>query len=186
MDVIGYLCVSLGSSKVQVFDSLDSRHACGYPEAGFSSENGDRAWVVYYGRAVFCYAILWAKRPNAKDIKRIFLFAVGNVCWVKRFTAGSRNSLTDVLIVADDARPGRPVEIATEATVQRGKSWSWQVDNDRQCSKCTRLFPWFSIQHNAWSFEVSESVCMVGSQRTEGSRKTWKECVCPCNISYGT
>jgi hypothetical protein len=35
---------------------------------------------------------------------------------------------------------------------------SWQEDNDRQCSNCTGVLPWFSIQHNAWSFEVSESV----------------------------
>jgi hypothetical protein len=40
----------------------------------------------------------------------------------------------------------------------------------RQCSNCTRVFPWFSIQHNAWSFEVSESVRNVGAQRTVESR----------------
>jgi histone-lysine N-methyltransferase SETMAR len=33
------------------------------------------------------------------------------------------------------------------------------------------MFPWFSIQHNAWYFEVSEIMCMVRAQRTEGSRK---------------
>jgi hypothetical protein len=60
---------------------------------------------------------------------------------------------------------------------------SWQ-DKDRQCSNCTRVFPLFSIQHNAWSFEVSESVRTVGAQRTEGSRKKLTEWVCPCN-SYG-
>jgi hypothetical protein len=48
---------------------------------------------------------------------------------------------------------------------------SWHEDNDRQCSHCTRVFPWFSMQCNAWSFEVSESTCTVGAQRTEGSRK---------------
>jgi hypothetical protein len=62
---------------------------------------------------------------------------------------------------------------------------SWQEDDGRQCSNCTRVFPWISIQHLAWSFEVLESVRMVGAQRTKGSRKKWTECVCPCNIYYG-
>jgi hypothetical protein len=42
MDVIGFLCVSLGSSTVQFQDSLGSRRACACLEAGFSSQNGDR------------------------------------------------------------------------------------------------------------------------------------------------
>jgi hypothetical protein len=33
------------------------------------------------------------------------------------------------------------------------------------------MFPWFSIQHNARAFEVSERVLMVDAQKTEGSRK---------------
>jgi hypothetical protein len=41
MDVIGFLCVLLGSSTVQLHDSLGSRHACAYSEAGFSSQNDD-------------------------------------------------------------------------------------------------------------------------------------------------
>jgi hypothetical protein len=47
-------------------------------------------------------------------IKKCFLFMVGNVYHVKQFTTGSRNSLKDVTKVADDARPGHPVEIVTE------------------------------------------------------------------------
>jgi hypothetical protein len=39
------------------------------------------------------------------------------------------------------------------------------------CSNCTRVFPSFSIHNNACSFEVSESLCVVGAQRTEGLRK---------------
>jgi hypothetical protein len=35
---------------------------------------------------------------------------------------------------------------------------SWQEDNDRQRSNWTRVFPWFSTQHSAWSSEISESV----------------------------
>jgi hypothetical protein len=43
MDVIGFLCVSLGSSTVQLQDCLGSRRACACSEAGFSSQNGNRA-----------------------------------------------------------------------------------------------------------------------------------------------
>jgi hypothetical protein len=45
MDIIGSLCVSLESSGVPLHDSLGSRRACAYSEAGFSSQNGDRAGV---------------------------------------------------------------------------------------------------------------------------------------------
>jgi hypothetical protein len=42
MDETIFLCVSLGSSTVQLHDSLGSKlHA--HVEAGFSSQNGDRA-----------------------------------------------------------------------------------------------------------------------------------------------
>jgi hypothetical protein len=41
MDVICFLCVSLGSGTVQLHDSLCSRRACACSEAGFSSQNGD-------------------------------------------------------------------------------------------------------------------------------------------------
>jgi hypothetical protein len=51
-------------------------------------------------------------------IKKYLLFTVGNICSVKRFTSASRNSLK-TLKVADSTRPGLPVEIETEATVQR-------------------------------------------------------------------
>jgi hypothetical protein len=97
---------------------------------------------------------------------------VGSVChieavhnWLDKFSQGPSK-------VADGARPGRPVETATEATVQQVEEL---IQADRKItidSVATALgvFPWFSIQHNAWSCEVSESVHMVGAQRTEGSR----------------
>jgi hypothetical protein len=50
--------------------------------------------------SVFC--VLGANGLTAKDVH----------CWVDRFSQGR-------LKVADDARPGGPVETATEATVQR-------------------------------------------------------------------
>jgi hypothetical protein len=43
MDVISFLCVSLGSSTVQLHDSLGSRRACACSAAGFSSQRSDRA-----------------------------------------------------------------------------------------------------------------------------------------------
>jgi hypothetical protein len=41
MDVIGFLYISLGSSKVELHDSVGCARACS--EAGFISQNGDRA-----------------------------------------------------------------------------------------------------------------------------------------------
>jgi hypothetical protein len=43
MDVIGFLYISLGSSTVQLRDSLGNSRACACSEAGFSSFNGNRA-----------------------------------------------------------------------------------------------------------------------------------------------
>jgi hypothetical protein len=43
MDVISFLCVSLGSSTVQLHNNLGSKRACACSKAGFSSQNGDRA-----------------------------------------------------------------------------------------------------------------------------------------------
>jgi hypothetical protein len=43
MEVIGFLCVSLGSTTGELHDSLYIRRACASSEAGFSSQNGDRA-----------------------------------------------------------------------------------------------------------------------------------------------
>jgi hypothetical protein len=64
--------------------------------------------------------VLWTKGLNAKDIHKEMFPVYGGKClslkaghsWVKKFPRGRPK-------VADDARPGRPVEIATEATVQR-------------------------------------------------------------------
>jgi hypothetical protein len=43
INVLGFLCVSVGSSAVQLHGRLGSRRACAYSEAGFSSQNDDRA-----------------------------------------------------------------------------------------------------------------------------------------------
>jgi hypothetical protein len=78
MDVIGFLCVSLGSSTVQLRDSLGSRRACACSETGFSSQNSDHAWGTYYRRAASCCAFfLLTNLFDAKDIhKKCFLFMV--------------------------------------------------------------------------------------------------------------
>jgi hypothetical protein len=43
MDVIGFLYVSLGSTRVQLHDSLGSRRAWTCSEALFNNQNDDRA-----------------------------------------------------------------------------------------------------------------------------------------------
>jgi hypothetical protein len=60
MDVISFLCVSLGSSTDQLHDSIHSIRAGACSEAGFSSQNGDRA------RGAFCCAFFMGKRPHCK------------------------------------------------------------------------------------------------------------------------
>jgi hypothetical protein len=118
IDVIGFLCVLLGSSTVKLHDSLGSRRACAYSEAGFGSKNGDRACIVYHRRAAFCCAVfLWAKVLTAKDIHKELFPVYGGKCfsrkafhnWVETISQGR-------LKVAGDARPGAEV---AEATVER-------------------------------------------------------------------
>jgi hypothetical protein len=57
LDAISFLCVSLGSSTVQLHDGLGSRRA--FSEAGFSSHNGDRTGEVNYRRAAFSCAFFF-------------------------------------------------------------------------------------------------------------------------------
>jgi hypothetical protein len=115
-------------------------------------------------------SLLRIKWFNAKDIhKKMFPVSAGKRLarkafhyWVEKLSQGRSK-------VTDDARPGCPVEIVPEVICSDGRiDSSWQEGNDRQCSNYTKVFPWFSIQHNAWSSEVSESVCVVVTQRTEG------------------
>jgi hypothetical protein len=98
MDVIGFLCVSPGSSIIQLHDSLGSRRTFPSSEAGFSSKNGDRAWGVYYRRTTFCCVFLWAKGLDAKDIHKEMLPVYGVKCfsrravhnWFEKFSQGRR------------------------------------------------------------------------------------------------
>jgi hypothetical protein len=70
MEVIGFLCVSLGSSTVQLHDSLGTRRARACSEAGFGSQNGDRAcgYTTEERRSVVLF--LWAKGLSATDIHK--------------------------------------------------------------------------------------------------------------------
>jgi hypothetical protein len=82
-------------------------------------------------------------------IKKCFLLT-GSVCRIKRFTSWSRNSQGG-LKPADDALPGVPVETAIEATVQQVEELiraDRRIMTDSVARVCTRVFPWFSIQHN--------------------------------------
>jgi hypothetical protein len=56
----------------------------------FQKSNGDRAWGVYYRGAEFCFEFFVGKKNPMQRIfiKKYFLFAVGSVCLVKRFTTG--------------------------------------------------------------------------------------------------
>jgi hypothetical protein len=66
MDAKGFLFVSLGSSTVQLNDSLGIRGACICSEAGFSSQNGDRALEFYCQRAALGCAIFAGKSSQFK------------------------------------------------------------------------------------------------------------------------
>jgi hypothetical protein len=80
MDVIGFICVSLGSSTAQLHDSPSSRRAQAYSEAGFSSQNGERAWGVYYHQQRSDVRFLWARGLNAKDIHKEMFPVYGGKC----------------------------------------------------------------------------------------------------------
>jgi hypothetical protein len=99
MDVIRFLCVSLGSSIAQLHNSLCSRCACACSEDGCSSQIGDRAWGVYEStteeqRSVerFCGRKCSMQRML---IKKCFLFTVGSVCRVKRLSLGGKSFADD-------------------------------------------------------------------------------------------
>jgi hypothetical protein len=67
-----------------------SRRACTYAEASFSSQNSDRDLGVHYQRAAFYCPFFEGKTDSVQriSINTFFLFMVGRVCRVKRFTAG--------------------------------------------------------------------------------------------------
>jgi hypothetical protein len=95
---------------------------------------------------------LWTKGLNAKDIHKEMFLVYGGKClsreaihnWFEKFTQGRQK-------VADDSRQCRAVEIATEATARQVEEL---IRADKRITiasviNCTRVFPWFSLQHNA-------------------------------------
>jgi hypothetical protein len=86
MDVLGFLCVSPGSSTVQLCDNLGSRRAFACSEAGFSSALG-----VYYRRAAHNCIFSCGQKTQCKGyLDRNVSVTVGSVCRIKRFTAGAK------------------------------------------------------------------------------------------------
>jgi hypothetical protein len=77
MDVIGFLCVLLDSSTLQLHGSLGSRRVWTCSEADFSSQNGDRARVFTTEEQRSVVHILWAKGLTAKDIHKEMLPVYG-------------------------------------------------------------------------------------------------------------
>jgi hypothetical protein len=80
MDVIGFQCVSLGSSTVQLHDSVRSRRACACsdwskwrPFEGYPTE--EQCSVV---------RILWPKGLNAKDIHKDIIPVYGGKCMSRK------------------------------------------------------------------------------------------------------
>jgi transposase len=110
---------SIGSSTVQLHYSLVSRRVCVCSEAGFSSQNGNSALGCTTEEQRPVVRFLWAKGLHAKDIHKEMFPVYGRKClsrkavhnWAEKFSQGRSE-------VSDNPRPGRPVEIATEATVQ--------------------------------------------------------------------
>jgi hypothetical protein len=97
MDVIGFLCVSLGSSTVQLHDRLRSRCACVYSEAGFSSR------YILPKSTVLLRFLGWGKRTQCKYINKEMFHVYGGQCllrktiqnWVEKFSQGRSKVMPD-------------------------------------------------------------------------------------------
>jgi hypothetical protein len=118
MDVIGFLCISLDSSTVQLHDSPGSGCACTSSEAGFSGQNGDRTrQCISKEQHSVVRFFLWAKGPNAKDIHKEMFPVYSGKCLsrkevhnrVEKFSQGCSK-------FAVDARPDAEV---AETTAKR-------------------------------------------------------------------
>jgi hypothetical protein len=147
MDVIDFLCVSLRSRTVKLLVSLASGRAVTCSGAGFSSQNDDHTQSK--SSVLLCFFVC-AQGLNAKNIHKIFLVYVGNFCHIKPFTTErdilpvtfgtSRLCLSRLPCWDWDRR---------NCAVSGRIDWSWQENNDRQCTNCTRTLSWLNIQDNA-------------------------------------
>jgi hypothetical protein len=70
MAVMGFRHVSLGSSTVQLHDSLGSRRACAYSETGLGSQKGERVRGMYYRRTALCCPSFVGKRTKCKGLSQ--------------------------------------------------------------------------------------------------------------------
>jgi hypothetical protein len=95
MDVIGFLCVSLGSSTIQPHDSLRSRRACAFSEACFIDKVATVLEKCTTAEQHSAVLFLWAKEPNTKNIHKEMFLVYGGKC-LSRKAVGSRNSLKDL------------------------------------------------------------------------------------------
>jgi hypothetical protein len=88
MDIIGLLCVSLGSSIVQLHDSVGSRHVHVQRLVSvvkMATVLEDCTIEEQHSVVRFC-----GQKDSVQMIfiKKCFLFMVGSVCHIKRFSAG--------------------------------------------------------------------------------------------------
>jgi hypothetical protein len=67
---------------------------CACSQDGFSGENGDRAWGMYYRKAAFCCAFFVGKITQSKFIKKRFQFTMASVCHLEKFSQG-RSKVAD-------------------------------------------------------------------------------------------
>jgi hypothetical protein len=80
MDLIGFLCISLGSSTVQLHESLGSRRACACSDVGVSSQNGDVLEECSTKEQRSVLVFLWAKGLSAKNIHKEMFPVYGGKC----------------------------------------------------------------------------------------------------------
>jgi hypothetical protein len=117
MDVIGFLCISLGNSTVQLLDNLSNRRAYACSEDGFSSKMA--TVVLECATEEQRYVVRFCGQKDSMQrifINKSFLFTVGSVCRIRGSQLG-REILSRRFESVDDALPSRSVEIATDASL---------------------------------------------------------------------
>jgi hypothetical protein len=109
MNVIGFLCVSLDNSTVQLHDSL------GMFRGWFQCQNGDCAKGVYYRRKGFSCTFSVGKGLNAEERHKETFPLYGGKCLSCKAVHNWAEKLSQGLSKVADG----PVNIVAEATVKR-------------------------------------------------------------------
>jgi hypothetical protein len=112
MDVIGFLCVPLGSSSFMTVQVADAHAHIQWLVSVVKKETRFEEYTTEKQLSVVRF--LWARGPTAKDIYKEMFLVYGGKClshkvvhnWIEKFSQGHSK-------VADDAQPGHPVEILT-------------------------------------------------------------------------